>query len=215
MEISPTTGAQRELARFDPGPDRDLMPGAGLAYVDGRLITALVTGTGFEIAEIDPTDAAFRSVDTDFPAGATAHDGQLITVCDFFSHFCVYDTFQDLIDGRPRRQIPNIGTWSYVVNILGNEAYVTDHAHQDITVIDTRTGDPLRTLTLEDYDDWTSGLSVTGDKLIVLNTSDPGVVRVISFDRLTGSRLHEVNLEGGYAQWSGLWCSAPGPTLSE
>jgi len=191
------------------------MPGAGLAYVDGKLITALLTGSGFEIAEIDPTDAAFRSVETDFPAGATTYDGQLITVCDFFSNFCVYDTFEDLIDGRPRRQIQNTGNWSYLVNILGDEAYVADQAHQDITVIDVHSGAPLRPLTLEDYDDWTAGLSVVGDRLIALNTSDPGAVRVISFDRLTGSRLGEVIIGGDEADWSGLWCSVPGPTLPE
>jgi hypothetical protein len=106
---------------------------------------------------------------------------------DHLDHFVSFD---DALDGAGERW--SWGTWGTRMTAHGDLLYSAWHSTNEIDVQSLPTGSAERTIPLEGYDTWITGLSVTDDGLLVLNATFPEG-RVAVFEEATGAWLYDVH----------------------
>ena len=118
-----------------------------------------------------------------------------------FSPLAWYPNYQAVLRDAPARTF-SLGSFSETMTVQGERLYTAWHAGISVDVGDLSRDEALGVLTLEDYDGWMLGMSVTEDGYLVLS-GDPWGEAVYVFDAYDGHLVKKVD-----AFASGLVCAA-------
>jgi hypothetical protein len=192
-----------------PITDFPLVSGS-IAWLDDDLY---VCGEG-GLIRISLRDGTWEAGGRPCDAVARYHDGLLVnrwlaSVIDpeggsgFSPPLAWYPDFQAVLSDAAERTF-SLGSFSETVTVQGEKLYTAWHAGISIGVGDLSNDEDLGVLTLEDYDGWMLGMSVTDDGYLVLS-GDPWGAVVYVFDAYDGRLVKKLD-----AFASGLACVANG-----
>ena len=158
-----------------------------IAWLDGLLY---VCGEGLGahgLLRINPLDASWELAPV-YCEAVAAYNGGLVTKdLDPFG-LMFYPSFDHAmaLDGE---SIP--GTFhASRMTVQGSTLYTAWHSTDEIDVFRLPSGGTVGTITLEDFDSWVFGISVTSDGLLLLLSMS---YDIIIFDETTGSRINVVD----------------------
>ena len=181
-----------------------------LAYTGTSLVSVGHSGW----SELDLASRTVRHVSNeDFRRGLGAlEDGQLL-LAPLEGPLEVYPDLAALEAGTPASTLPEPGGDFERIQIEGDLLYGAWHSTNSVEIVDLASGATVRSLELEDYDTWVSGLGVAGGMIHLLDdgrsgehpTGDRWISR---FDELSGDMVNEVDL-GSLPHPVGLYCEAP------
>jgi len=123
---------------------------------------------------------------------------------DFLPPLAWFPTYQAVLSGQPERTF-SLGDRSATMTVQGEKLYTAWHAGKSVEVSDLGKGEVIGVLTLENYNGWMLGMSVTEDGYLVLS-GEPWGRTVYVFDAYDGKEVKRFDerLPGG----SGLACVA-------
>jgi hypothetical protein len=112
----------------------------------------------------------------------------------FMNKLFFFETFEDLAANNGTMISP-VNYYASRMTVQGGVLYTAWHSTNEIDVFTPPWTAGHTTISLENYDTWVMGMSVTDDGLLVLNASWPEN-RVVVFDVATGEELWEVAVSG-------------------
>lgn len=205
LELDLASGRVSEVQRFSSPSDPRFGSSfhtAGMASLDGQLILPGFTEGDFRWLELDP-DTAEASVGelADPSTMSVATDGELLfATCDAPHTICAYESYAAVQAREVAGCVRVNELLGTRLNIDGRTLYSAWHSTDVVDVFDLETGERQRSIQLEGFDDWVAGLSVVGERLMILgDSSRDGHLWV--FDVNSGAQLARLPFEG-----SALWC---------
>lgn len=212
-QIDPADGSTFAVADFDSS-EREPTSSFhtfGMALMNGRLAFSGYMGNEFQWGQIDLGTGLLTVAGTSNNVEAVTSNGSgLIARCGgSFGNLCIFENFLDLAQDNPSRRVAATELWGSVFTARGNLVYSARGSGNEVVVHDLPSGDKLRTIELEAFDDWNWGISLTADRLyLAANNSNESPACIVTFDPETGAQLNQVCVESDspYPEWSGLWC---------
>jgi hypothetical protein len=160
----------------------------------GELMYACPYGAG--LLRISLRDGQWESASLPCEAVAAHGDDILVLLSSIGIPFSsdnlyAYPSYDALLSGAFDRAL-DVGWESTRMTVHGDTFYGAWHATDSVNLVDLASGQSQGVLTLEGYDDWILGMSVTDDGRLIVTGPDSGST-VVVFDVNTGRRLGDLH----------------------
>jgi hypothetical protein len=209
--IEMATGASYERGAWPAELNGIPLRSTGLAYDGRRFVFSTLAQTNIGVLDLDRGGFSWEP----WPGalGITYAFGEFVAWMQPRGLWAFPDV-ESLVAGRPSRTIADRSSL-WLVGSDDTYFYAAGWTADQVVVIDPATGAQVRWFVTEDWNQPTSGLSVSGGKMHLASFLGGGPEDVVSsFDPETGALLETVGLP---EEWdpnlapSGLWCTTEPP----